>query len=209
MNIAQDPDLCRRLLEEVGICFIFAQKYHTSMKYVGGIRRELGIRTVFNILGPLTNPASPEYMLLGVYNERLVAPLAKVMMSLGVKRGMVVYGTDNLDEISVSAPTTICEFRDGYYRDLLIRPEDFGLKTALKEEVTGGTPEENAQTTRDILNGKITGAKRDIVLMNAGAGLFIAGKADSMAAGVKFAAELIDSGAASKKIDEFIRVSNS
>ena len=148
-------------------------------------------------------------MLLGVYNERLVAPLAKVMMSLGVKRGMVVYGTDNLDEISVSAPTTICEFRDGYYRDLLIRPEDFGLKTALKEEVTGGTPEENAQTTRDILNGKITGAKRDIVLMNAGAGLFIAGKADSMAAGVKLAAELIDSGAASKKIDEFIRVSNS
>ena len=209
VNIAQDPDLCRRLLEEVGICFIFAQKYHTSMKYVGGIRRELGIRTVFNILGPLTNPASPEYMLLGVYNERLVAPLAKVMMSLGVKRGMVVYGTDNLDEISVSAPTTICEFRDGYYRDLLIRPEDFGLKTALKEEVTGGTPEENAQTTRDILNGKITGAKRDIVLMNAGAGLFIAGRADSMAAGVKLAAELIDSGAASKKIDEFIRVSNS
>lgn len=209
VNIAQDPDLCRRLLEEVGICFIFAQKYHTSMKYVGGIRRELGIRTVFNILGPLTNPASPEYMLLGVYNERLVAPLAKVMMSLGVKSGMVVYGTDNLDEISVSAPTTICEFRDGYYRDLLIRPEDFGLKTALKEEVTGGTPEENAQTTRDILNGKITGAKRDIVLMNAGAGLFIAGKADSMAAGVKLAAELIDSGAASKKIDEFILVSNS
>ena len=128
INIQQDPDKCRELLEKVGFCFIFAQKYHSSMKYVGPIRRELGIRTVFNILGPLTNPSYPEYMLLGVYDERLVNPLAQVLMSLGVRRGMVVYGTDHLDEISVSAPTKICEFRDGYYRDLTIRPEDFGLK---------------------------------------------------------------------------------
>ncbi len=208
INIQQDPDKCRELLEKVGFCFIFAQKYHSSMKYVGPIRRELGIRTVFNILGPLTNPSYPEYMLLGVYDERLVNPLAQVLMSLGVRRGMVVYGTDHLDEISVSAPTKICEFRDGYYRDLTIRPEDFGLKTASREEIVGGTPEENAQTTRDILAGKITGAKRDIVLMNAGAGLFIAGKAESMKDGVRLAAELIDSGKALEKIKEMIEVSN-
>ena len=208
INIQQDPDKCRELLEKVGFCFIFAQKYHSSMKYVGPIRRELGIRTVFNILGPLTNPSYPEYMLLGVYDERLVNPLAQVLMSLGVRRGMVVYGTDHLDEISVSAPTKICEFRDGYYRDLTIRPEDFGLKTASREEIVGGTPEENAQTTRDILAGKITGAKRDIVLMNAGAGLFIAGKAGTMQDGVRLAAELIDSGKALAKIKEMIEVSN-
>ena len=208
INIQQDPDKCRELLEKVGFCFIFAQKYHSSMKYVGPIRRELGIRTVFNILGPLTNPSYPEYMLLGVYDERLVNPLAQVLMSLGVRRGMVVYGTDHLDEISVSAPTKICEFRDGYYRDLTIRPEDFGLKTASREEIVGGTPEENAQTTRDILAGKITGAKRDIVLMNAGAGLFIAGKAESIQDGVRLAAELIDSGKALEKIKEMVEVSN-
>ena len=208
INIQQDPDKCRELLEKVGFCFIFAQKYHSSMKYVGPIRKELGIRTVFNILGPLTNPSYPEYMLLGVYDERLVNPLAQVLMSLGVRRGMVVYGTDHLDEISVSAPTKICEFRDGYYRDLVIRPEDIGLKTASREEIVGGTPEENAQTTRDILAGKITGAKRDIVLMNAGAGLFVAGKAESIEDGVRLAAELIDSGKALAKIGEMVEVSN-
>ena len=184
VNIQQDPDLCRTLLREVGFCFMFAQKYHSSMKYVGAIRRELGIRTVFNILGPLTNPARPDYMLLGVYSEKLVSPLAKVMMSLGVKRGMVAYGTDHLDEISISAPTMICEFRDGYYRDLVIRPEDFGLTSAAKEEIRGGSPEENAQTVRGILSGSITGARREIVLMNAGAGLFISGKAASFEDGV-------------------------
>lgn len=208
VNIEQDPELGRKLLEETGFCFMFAQKYHSSMKYVGAIRRELGIRTVFNILGPLTNPARPDYMLLGVYSEQLVQPLAKVMMSLGVKQGMVVYGTDRLDEISVSAPTKITEFRNGYYRDLVIRPEDFGLKTADKSEITGGTPQENAQMVRGILSGTVTGAKRDIVLMNAGAGLFIAGKAETMADGVKLAAKLIDSGAALGKVEEVIRVSN-
>ena len=209
INIAQDPDLCRKLLDEVGFCFMFAQKYHSSMKYVGAIRRELGIRTVFNILGPLTNPARPDYMLLGVYDERLVNPLAKVMMSLGVKRGMVAYGTDHLDEISISAPTMICEFRDGYYRDLTIRPEDFGLTTASKEEIIGGNPEENAQLVRDILSGRVAGARRDIVLMNAGAGLFISGKAKDMPEGVRLAAQLIDSGAALRKVEDMIRVSNS
>ena len=208
INIQQDPELCRTLLEKVGFCFMFAQKYHTSMKYVGPIRKDLGIRTVFNILGPLTNPARPDYMLLGVYSPLLVTPLAKVMMSLGVKRGLVAYGLDNLDEISISAPTSICEFRDGYYRDLTVRPEDFGLKTADKEEIVGGTPSENAGTLRGILTGSITGAKRDIVLMNAGAGLFIADRAATLADGVRLAEKLIDSGAAIQKVEDMIRVSN-
>ena len=207
INIQQDPETCKRLLEEVGACFMFAQKYHSSMKYVGSIRRELGVRTVFNILGPITNPARPASQLLGVYDECLVEPMAKVLSSLGVKRGLVVYGQDKLDEISVSAPTTVCEFDGGEYRTYTITPEDFGLTRAQKSDIVGGTPAENAQITLDILSG-VKGPKRDIVLLNAGAGLYIAEKADSLAAGVKLAAELIDSGAALKKVDELRRASN-
>lgn len=207
INIQQDPETCKRLLEEVGACFMFAQKYHSSMKYVGSIRRELGVRTVFNILGPITNPARPAYQLLGVYDEYLVEPMAKVLSSLGVKRGLVVYGQDKLDEISVSAPTTVCEFDGGEYRTYTITPEDFGLTRAQKSDIVGGTPAENAQITLDILSG-VKGPKRDIVLLNAGASLYIAEKADSLAAGVKLAAELIDSGAALKKVDELRRASN-
>ena len=207
INIQQDPETCKRLLEEVGACFMFAQKYHSSMKYVGSIRRELGVRTVFNILGPITNPARPAYQLLGVYDEYLVEPMAKVLSSLGVKRGLVVYGQDKLDEISVSAPTTVCEFDGGEYRTYTITPEDFGLTRAQKSDIVGGTPAENAQITLDILSG-VKGPKRDIVLLNAGAGLYIAEKADSLAAGVKLTAELIDSGAALKKVDELRRASN-
>ena len=207
INIQQDPETCKRLLEEVGACFMFAQKYHSSMKYVGSIRRELGVRTVFNILGPITNPARPAYQLLGVYDEYLVEPMAKVLSSLGVKRGLVVYGQDKLDEISVSAPTTVCEFDGGEYRTYTITPEDFGLTRAQKSDIVGGTPAENAQITLDILSG-VKGPTRDIVLLNAGAGLYIAEKADSLAEGVKLAAELIDSGAALKKVDELRRASN-
>ncbi len=208
INIALEPEKCEELLNKVGICFFFAQKYHSSMKYVGAIRKELGIRTVFNILGPLTNPASPDMMLLGVYDESLVDLLARVLVQLGVKDGMVVYGTDRLDEISISAPTKVCEFHRESYKSYEIKPEDFGLKTALKDEIIGGTPAENAEITKGILTGRITGAKRDIVLMNAGAGLYIAGKAASMAEGVKKAAELIDNGEAHKKLEEFIKESN-
>ena len=186
---------------------MFAQKYHSSMKYVGAIRRELGVRTVFNILGPITNPARPAYQLLGVYDEYLVEPMAKVLSSLGVKRGMVVYGQDKLDEISVSAPTTVCEFDNGAYKTYTIQPEDFGLQRAQKSDIVGGTPAENAQITLDILSG-VKGPKRDIVLLNAGAGLYIAEQANSLAEGVKLAAELIDSGAALKKVDELRKASN-
>ncbi len=206
-DINLTPEQCRELLEKVGFCFFFAQKYHTSMKYVGGIRNELGIRTVFNILGPLTNPAAPEMQLLGVYDESLVEPLAHVLSSLGVKSGMVVYGQDKLDEISVSAPTTVCELRNGAYKTYVITPEEFGLTRCTKEDLKGGTPQENAQITRAILKGEERGPKRNAVLMNAGAALYIAGKTATLAEGVKLAGELIDSGAALKKLEEFVEVS--
>ncbi|HIX57247.1 MAG TPA: anthranilate phosphoribosyltransferase [Candidatus Anaerobiospirillum pullistercoris] len=206
VNIDQDPDLCRKLLDEVGMCFFFAQKYHASMKYVGPIRKELGFRTVFNILGPLTNPGKPQIQLLGVYDDYLVEPLAKVLMSLNVKRGMVVYGLDKLDEISLSSPTLICEFKDGWYKTYTIAPEDFGMERCLKEDLRGGTPEENAAITRAILDGE-KGHKRNAVLLNAGASLYLGGKADSFANGVELAAEIIDSGAASKTLERMIEVS--
>lgn len=208
VNIEQSPEKCRELLEQVGMCFFFAQKYHASMKYVGAIRKELGFRTVFNILGPLTNPGSPKYQLLGVYDEYLVEPLAQVLMSLGVKRGMVVYGKDKLDEISLSAPTTVCEFKDGWYKTYTIAPEDFGLTRCEKSELVGGSPKENAAITRAILNGE-KGAKRDAVLLNAGAALYIGGKAETMAEGVALAGSLLDSGAALKVLEGLIEVSNS
>ena len=207
-NIQEDPDLCRKLLSEVGFCFMFAQKYHSAMKYVGAIRRELGFRTVFNILGPLTNPAKPEYFLLGVYDEYLVEPVAKVLDSLGVRHALVVYGQDRMDEVSASAPTTVCELRDGFYRTTTIAPEDFGLARGAKEDLVGGTPAENAQTTRDILSGKITDARRTSVLLNAGCGLYAGGAAASIGEGVKMAAGLIDSGKALAVRDAFIEASN-
>lgn len=208
VNIEQSPEKCVELLKEAGMCFFFAQKYHTSMKYVGAIRKELGFRTVFNILGPLTNPGTPSMQLLGVYDEYLVAPLAQVLMNLGVKRGMVVYGQDKLDEISMSAPTSICEMKDGWYKSYVITPEDFGLTRCTKEDLKGGTPEENAQITLAILNGE-KGPKRDAVLMNAGAALYIGGKAETMKDGVTLAAELIDSGKALETLKKLIEISNS
>ena len=200
VNIDQSPEKCVELLKEAGMCFFFAQKYHTSMKYVGAIRKELGFRTVFNILGPLTNPASPSMQLLGVYDEYLVEPLAQVLISLGVKKGMVVYGRDKLDEISASAPTAVCEFRDGWCRKSVIAPEDFGL--------VGGTPAENAAITRAILSGEERGPKRTAVLLNAGAALVIGGKAEGMEAGIRLAGELLDSGAATRTLEKVIEVSN-
>lgn len=207
VRIEQSPARCVELLQEAGMCFFFAQKYHTSMKYVGAIRKELGFRTVFNILGPLTNPASPKMQLLGVYDEYLVEPLAQVLIDLGVKRGMVVYGQDKLDEISLSAPTTICEFRDGWFKNYIITPEQFGLPRCTKADLVGGTPAENAAITLEILNGE-KGHKRNAVLMNAGAALYIGGKADTIQAGIALAAELIDSGKALAVLQNMITVSN-
>ena len=207
VNIQQNPKRCIELLKEAGMCFFFAQKYHTSMKYVGPIRKELGFRTVFNILGPLTNPGSPKMQLLGVYDEYLVEPLAQVLINLGVKRGMFVYGKDRLDEISMSAPTAVCEFKDGWFRSYTIAPEDFGFERCTKDDLKGGTPEENAKITREILGGA-KGHKRNAVLMNAGAALYIGGKAETLKDGIALAAEIIDSGKALETLDKLIKVSN-
>lgn len=207
VNIHQSPEKCKELLREAGMCFFFAQKYHTSMKYVGAIRRELGFRTVFNILGPLTNPGTPSMQLLGVYDEYLVEPLAQVLINLGIRRGMVVYGQDRLDEISLSAPTTICEIRDGWFKTSVISPEDFGFARCTKEDLQGGTPEENARLTLAVLQGE-KGHRRNAVLLNAGAALYIGGKAESVHTGVALAADLIDSGQALGVLQKVIEISN-
>ncbi|MGN0597719.1 MAG: anthranilate phosphoribosyltransferase [Ruminiclostridium sp.] len=208
VNISLTPEQCTELLNDVGICFLFAQKFHSSMKYVGPVRKELGIRTVFNLLGPLTNPANAEIQLMGVYSEKLVEPMARVLAKLGVKRGMAVYGQDKLDEISLSSPTTVCEFEGDNFSSYVITPEELGLSACKKSDLEGGTPEENAQITLNILKGE-NGAKRDAVLLNAGAGLYLAGKAKTLSEGVKAAAELIDSGKALEKLNSFIEKSNS
>lgn len=208
VNINQTPEKALEMLEKTNFCFLFAQKYHAAMRFVGPIRKELGFRTVFNILGPLTNPAKPKYFLLGVYDEYLVEPLAKVLASLGVKRAAVVYGQARLDEISPVGPTTICELRDGYYRTTVIRPEDFGMTSGNKEELVGGVPEVNAQITRDILSGKTQGTRRNAVLLNAGAALFTAGRAETIADGIQLAARMIDSGKAMETLEKCMAVSN-
>lgn len=207
VNITISPRKSAELLQNIGICFLFAQSYHTAMKYVGPIRKELGIRTIFNILGPLANPASANLQVMGVYDENLVEPLAKVLSNLGVKRALVVYGQDRLDEISASAETSVCEVKDGTFKSYTISPEQFGLTRCKKEELTGGTPDENAAITKAVLAGE-QGARRTAVVLNAGAGLYVAGKADSIEAGVRLAEELIDSGKAEKKLEEFVKYSN-
>lgn len=207
VNINQEPEKCIELLDKAGICFLFAQKYHMSMKYVGAIRKELGFRTVFNILGPLTNPATPTYQILGVYDEYLVEPLARVLNSLGVKRGMVVYGMDKLDEISMSAPTKICEVNNGEYTTYEICPEDFAFERCSKEDLVGGDPTENAEITKSILNGE-KGPRRNAVCLNAGAALYVAGKADTLSNGVKLAGEIIDSKKPLEILNKFVEISN-
>lgn len=204
VKITLEPEESLALLKNINICFLFAQKYHTAMKYVAPVRKELGIRTVFNILGPLSNPAGANMELMGVYDEELVEPLAQVMAKLGVDRGMVVYGQDSLDEISMCAPTSVCEIRDGWFQSYELTPEQFGYKRCDKKELTGGSPEENAEITRAILSGEEQGAKRQAVCLNAGAALYITGKTDTIEAGVRMAEKLIDSGAAAKKLEEFI-----
>lgn len=207
VNISVSPEKSAEMLNRIGICFLFAQNYHIAMKYVGPVRKELGIRTIFNILGPLANPAGANMELMGVYEEELVEPLAKVLYNLGVKNAMVVYGRDKLDEISISAPTAVCEIKGGVFSSYEIKPEDFGYARCDKADLTGGTPEENAAITRAVLSGE-KGARRNAVALNSGAALYIAGKAATIQEGVKLAEQLIDSGAANAKLEEFVRYSN-
>lgn len=208
VKITLPPERSAEILKKINICFLFAQNYHIAMKYVAPIRRELGIRTVFNILGPLSNPAGANMELMGVFDEALVEPLAQVMAKLGVVRGMVVYGKDKLDEISMSAPTSVCEIRDGWFQSYELTPEQFGYTRCSKEELVGGTPQENAEITKAILTGAEMGPKRQAVCLNAGASLYITGKAATIEEGVRMAEQLIDSGAAMKKLEEFIEESN-
>ena len=208
VKITLTPERSAEILKKINICFLFAQNYHIAMKYVAPLRKELGIRTVFNILGPLSNPAGANMELMGVYDQSLVEPLAQVMANLGVNRGMVVYGQDSLDEISMCAPTSVCEIRDGKFTSYEITPEQFGYERCEKGALTGGTPAENAEITKAILKGEEKGPKRQAVCLNAGTALYIAGKAASIEEGVKLAESLIDSGAALKKLEEFVEETN-
>lgn len=207
VNLVIEPEKSAEVLKEIGLCFLFAQKYHSAMKYVGPIRKELGIRTVFNILGPLTNPACPKMIVLGVYEEALLEPLAQVLANLGIKRGLVVFGQEKLDEISACGATSVCEIDNGKLTTYEITPEQMGLTACKAEDLVGGTPEENAQITKAILKGE-KGPKRNAVLMNAGAALYVAGKADSIKAGVELAGEIIDSGKAYEQMEKFVELTN-
>jgi len=206
VDITIPPEQSLNLLKTINLCFLYAQNYHISMKYVAPVRRELGIRTIFNILGPLVNPAGANMELLGVYEHELIEPMAKVLCNLGVKRGMVVFGHDGLDEISISSPTTVCELRDGFIKSYEIEPEQFGLTRCKKEDLLGGTPPENAQITRDILSG-VKGPKRDAVLINSAAAIHIAKPEISIKEGIAIAEEAIDSGKANEQLKQFIALS--
>ena len=206
-NISQSPEQCARMLDEVGMCFLFAQRYHAAMRHVGPIRKELGIRTVFNILGPITSPADPAYMVMGVYDGALVEPLAQVLMERGVRRGMVVFGEAVLDELSTCCDTRVCEFADGAVRTYVLTPEELGLVRCEKAELAGGDAAANAEITRGILAGTVRGGKRDTVLVNAAVGLYVAGAAQTLAQGLARAAELVDSGAALATMEAYVRAS--
>ena len=207
VNISVDPEKSQEVLKKAGICFLFAQKYHASMRFAGPVRKEIGIPTVFNYIGPLSNPAMATMQLMGVYDPKLVEPLARVLSNLGLKRGMVVYG-NGIDEATVTGPTTICEFNNGELTTYTITPEEFGLKRCELKDLVGGIASENAVITNDILTGKDRGPKRDAVLLNAGLSLYIGGKAGAITEGVQMAARLIDSGAAKAKLDEFVALTN-
>ena len=207
VNIQLEPDKSLQCLKENNICFLFAQNYHIAMRYVASVRRELGIRTIFNILGPLTNPAGATMQVLGVYDKELVEPLAKVLNNLGVKSALSVYGIDGMDEISVSDKTYVCEIKDGVTTSYEIDPSDFGFEKCSKEDLVGGDPKENARITLDILKGQ-KGPKRNAVVLNSAAGLYAAGAAESIGDGIKIAEEMIDSGKALKQLEKFIEFTN-
>jgi anthranilate phosphoribosyltransferase len=207
VNITVSPEKSLDLLKTIGLCFLFAQNYHLSMKYVAPVRKELGIRTIFNILGPLVNPAGANMELLGVYDAELIEPMARVLSNLGVKSALVVYGQDGLDEISLSAPTSVCEVRNGEFKSFVIEPEQFGFKRCKKEELVGGSPADNARITQDILSGA-QGPKRDAVILNSAAAISIARPGISLADAVEIARETIDSGKARRQLEQFVALSS-
>lgn len=207
VNIEISPARSAEILKEMNLCFMFAQKYHSAMRFVAPVRKELGIRTVFNILGPLSNPAGANFELMGVYDESLVLPLAEVLLKLGVKRAIVVHGQDGLDEISMSASTSCCELRDGRIQTYTVHPEQFGLPLCEKEELEGGLPARNAQIAMDILQGE-KGPKRNAVLLNSAACIYLTKDGVTMEEAVRQAADIIDSGKAMEQMKKFIRLTN-
>lgn len=208
VKIASTPEEAKKYIDTIGLSFLFAQSYHSSMKYVAPARKQLGIKTVFNILGPLTNPAKTDYILLGTYSKDLLRPMAEVLMNLGIKRAMLVYGNDCLDEISISSSTSVCEIKDGKISEYDLTPEDFGFRTESKDSIAGGTPSENADTTLRILSGTLKGAKRNIVIINSAAALYICGKASTLREGVELAEDAINSGKALEKLNQLIKLTN-
>ena len=201
------PARSAQILKDINLCFLFAQKYHPAMRFVGAVRKEMGIRTLFNVLGPLANPAGATMQLFGVYSEELVEPLAHVLRNLGVKRAMVVYGRDSMDEISLSAETKVCEFKNDEFKSYVIKPEDLGLTRCNKEDLVGGTPQENAAIVNDILGGA-KGPQTDVVLLNAGAAIYLASDGITLKDGIEKAREIIVSGKAKKQLKEFIEETN-
>ena len=207
-NLNLTPEQNEKVLNACDVCFLFAQKYHSSMKYAAPVRKELGVRTVFNILGPLSNPAAATMQLLGVYDKKLAKPLAQVLSNLGVTRGVAVCGEDGLDEITLTGETDVHEIRFGEITSYTITPEQFGLRRCALSELVGGTPEENAQIAKDILTGKEKGPKRDIVVMNAGMSLYLGKDGISLEQGIRMAQDILDSGKAYKKLQEFVKLTN-
>ena len=201
------PARSAQILKDINLCFLFAQKYHPAMRFVGAVRKEMGIRTLFNVLGPLANPAGATMQLFGVYSEELVEPLAHVLRNLGVKRAMVVYGRDSMDEISLSAETKVCEFKNDEFKSYVIKPEDLGLTRCNKEDLVGGTPQENVAIVNDILGGA-KGPKTDVVLLNAGAAIYLASDGITLKDGIEKAREIIVSGKAKKQLEKFIEETN-
>ena len=205
-DITISPAKSTRILDEIGFCFLFAQTYHTAMRFVAPVRKELGIRTIFNVLGPLANPAGANYQLLGVYDEKLVEPLAQVLLKLGVKRAIVVHGQDGLDEITLSAPTTCCELRDGTLKSYVLEPEQVGLKKCSLNELIGGDPEENAAIAMSILNGE-KGPKRDAVVLNSAACIYMVRDGITLTDAVKEAEEILDNGRARVQLEKYVALS--
>ena len=201
------PARSAQILKDINLCFLFAQKYHPAMRFVGAVRKEMGIRTLFNVLGPLANPAGATMQLFGVYSEELVEPLAHVLRNLGVKRAMVVYGKDSIDEISLSAETKVCEFKNDEFKSYIIKPEDLGIARCNKEDLVGGTPQENAAIVNDILGGA-KGPKTDVVLLNAGAAIYLASNGITLKDGIEKAREIIVSGKAKEQLEKFIEETN-
>ncbi len=208
VNISADLSVVERCVETVGLGFMFAPHFNPAMRYVGKVRQELGFRTVFNILGPLSNPSRAKGMVVGVYSPKLTETMARVMAYLGVERAFLVSGCDNMDEITLTGETTISEIKDGEVHTYTVTPEQYGFTRCSLEELQGGDAEVNAQITKSILAGTETGPKRDIVLLNAGATLYIGGKAETVEEGIALAKEALESGKAMKVLEDLVAATN-